>query len=93
MRKIAFDWDQWNVQKNEIKHGISSHEAESSFYDKKLVIFKDIRHSSKEKRWIAYGKSLYHNILMLAFTKRNNKIRIISARRASKKERKIYGEK
>jgi uncharacterized DUF497 family protein len=91
MKTISFDWDQWNAQKNELKHGISSLEAETVFYDKSKVIFEDIKHSSKiEKRWITYGRSGYHNILMIAFTIRSDKIRIISARKASKKERNIY---
>jgi uncharacterized protein len=91
MRITSFDWDQWNIQKNELKHGISSLEAETVFYDKSLVIFADIKHSREnEKRWIAYGKSGYHNILMIAFTIRSDKIRIISARKASNKERRIY---
>ncbi|MBI5747217.1 MAG: BrnT family toxin [Nitrospirae bacterium] len=93
MKEITFDWDQWNIQKNETKHGISSLEAESTFYDKNLVIFKDIKHSTNEDRLIAYGKSAYNNIIMIAFTIRNEKIRIISARKASKKEKDIYEEK
>ena len=94
MNELKFDWDQWNIQKNEEKHGISQLEAESTFFDRKLKIFDDIKHTTgKEQRWICYGESGYHNILMIAFTKRNNKIRIISARRASRKERKIYEEK
>ena len=93
MKEITFDWDQWNVQKNETKHGVSSLEAESTFYDKNLVIFKDIKHSTNEDRLIAYGKSAYNNIIMIAFTIRNEKIRIISARKASKKEKDIYEEK
>ncbi len=88
---LIFNWDQWNIQKNEIKHGISALEAESLFYDGNLIIFEDIKHSGKkEKRWICYGRSAYHNILMIAFTIRNRKIRIISARKASKKERQVY---
>ncbi len=91
VKKISFDWDQWNIQKNEIKHGISALESESAFYDGKLKIFDDLKHSTaKEKRWICYGKSAYHNILMVAFTIRRNKIRIISARKTSQKERNIY---
>ena len=90
-KKISFDWDQWNIQKNEIKHGISTLESESVFYDSKLKIFEDLKHSTnKEKRWICYGKSAYYNVLMMAFTIRQNKVRIISARRASPKERKVY---
>lgn len=93
MKELSFDWDQWNIQKNETKHGISSLEAESTFFDKGATVFADRLHSSKkEERWILYGKSIYHNILMVAFTIRNQKIRIISARRASRKERQIYEE-
>ena len=91
MDELRFDWDQWNIQKNEVKHGISPLEAESTFYDAKLKIFDDVKHStSKEKRWICFGKSAYNQVLMIAFTKRNKKIRIISARQASRKERKVY---
>ncbi|HBE04209.1 MAG: hypothetical protein A2096_17385 [Spirochaetes bacterium GWF1_41_5] len=87
---IIFDWDQWNIQKNEIKHGISKLEAESMFFDPKIKIFSDIKHSQNENRYIAYGKSAYHNIIMAAFTIRNKKIRIISARKTSKKEKFLY---
>lgn len=93
MKEIKFDWDQWNVQKNEVKHGISALEAESVFYDPNLRIFKDQKHSNRETRWIAYARSCYHNILMIAFTVRNGKLRIISARKASKKERAVYEKK
>jgi len=94
MKELFFDWDQRNIQKNESKHGISALEAESAFYDVDAVIFTDILHSSqRERRWILYGKSMFHNILMIAFTLRKNKIRIISARKASKKERGVYEEK
>jgi uncharacterized DUF497 family protein len=89
--KLDFDWDQWNIQKNEIKHGISRLEAESVFYDPKLSIFEEIIHSDdNERRWIAYGVSLNKKILMCAFTIRNRKVRIISCRAASKKEKEIY---
>ena len=93
MKKLAFDWDQWNVQKNEIKHGISALEAESAFYDRAMVVFQDFRHSGpSEQRWIAYGTSAYHHVLMIAFTVRNENVRIISARKASRKERRVYEE-
>ena len=90
---LKFDWVQWNIQKNEEKHGVSSIEAESVFFDPHLVIFKDLKHSTiKEQRWICYGHSFKNRILMLAFTIRNKKVRIISTRPASKKERSIYGK-
>lgn len=68
-------------------------EAESAFYDHSYKLYKDNKHSSaKERRYILFGKSLENRILMVGFTIRNNKFRIITARSASKKERKIYGE-
>lgn len=94
MREIRFDWDLWNVQKNELKHGVSTLEAESCFYDDRLKIYEDSRHSTtKEKRYILYGKSVENRVLMIGFTIRRGTIRIITARTASKKERSIYEEK
>ncbi len=93
MKEIAFDWDQWNLQKNELKHGVSCLEAESVFYDKNYKLFEDKKHSNnKEKRYILYGKSLENRVLMIGFAMRRTKIRIITARCASKKERGIYGQ-
>lgn len=89
--RLNFDWDQWNIQKNESKHGISRLEAESIFFDKNFVIFIDKIHSTeKEKRWIGYGISMNSKVLMCAFTIRNEKVRIISCRLSSKKERGFY---
>ena len=94
LKELGFDWDQWNIQKNEIKHGVSKLEAESVFYDTELKVFEDRKHSTEvEKRWISYGKSKVHRVLMIAFTLRRTKIRIISARQASRKERNVYHEK
>ena len=56
----------------------------------KEIIFNDIEHSDQEARYICYARSAYHNTLMIAFTIRNKKIRTISARKASKKERNVY---
>lgn len=88
---LRFDWDQWNIQKNERKHGISMLEAESIFFDNDFILYKDEIHSDEEKnRWIGYGMSINKKVLMCAFTIRNNKVRIISCRTASKKERVLY---
>ena len=92
MAEIVFDWDQWNVQKNERKHGVSRLEAESAFYDPHYRLFEDLRHSSRnEGRYVLYGRSLEARVLMLGFTLRGRKVRIITARPASRKERRIYG--
>lgn len=87
----AFDWDQWNIQKNELKHGVSCIEVESVFYDESHNLFRDEKHSvERELRYILYGKSLENRVLMVGFAVRRNRIRIITARPASKKERAIY---
>lgn len=92
IKEISFDWDQWNIQKNEVKHGVSRMEAESTFFDPSYKLFEDIKHSiGSEIRYILYGKSLESRVLMIGFTVRRAKIRIITARPASKKEREIYG--
>lgn len=93
MKRIFFDWDQWNLQKNELKHGVSRLEAESSFFDSQYCLFKDLKHSTeREQRFILFGKSSENRVLMIGFTKREQKVRIITARTASKKERSIYEE-
>ena len=92
LKEIIFDWDRWNENKNEIKHGVSRLEAESSFYDPNHKLFQDKKHSRGEERFILYGRSLENRILMVAFTLRVEKIRIISARTAAQKERQVYGD-
>ena len=91
MAEIVFDWDQWNVQKNEIKHGVSRLEAESAYYDPRRRLFEDRRHStSREPRYILYGRSLEARVSMVGFTVRANRIRVITARTASRQERRVY---
>ena len=53
IRLIEFDWDQWNVQKNEIKHGVSRLEAESVFHDSRYKLYADIKH------FVAAGSALH----------------------------------
>jgi len=89
--EIVFEWDQWNVQKNEDKHGVSRLEAESAFYDPCVRIFVDRKHSSpRETRYILYGRSLESRVLMVGFTHRGRMVRVITARPASRKERQAY---
>ena len=93
MKEIRFEWDLWNVQKNEVKHGVSALEAESCFYDADVGIFGDFKHSTREeKRFILYGRSMESRVLMVGFTMRKGRVRIITARPASRKERGIYEE-
>jgi len=93
LKELNFDWDQWNLQKNEAKHGVSRLEAESVFFDPANKIFKEEKHSrGTELRYVLYGKSLEARILMLGFTIRKDRIRIITARTASRKERAVYAK-
>ena len=93
MKLLKFDWDIWNINKNEEKHGVSRLEAESAFFDPQIKIFEDIKHSMSEKRYIAYAQSLENRVLMIGFTIGTEHIRIITARTASKKERYFYEKK
>ena len=91
LKEIRFNWDQWNIQKNELKHGVSRIEAESSFFDSEYKLFDDVKHSSAaERRYILLGRSIENRILMIGFTLRRQEVRIITARPASRKERNIY---
>jgi hypothetical protein len=91
MAEIAFDWDQWNVQKNELKHGVSRLEAESAFHDARCRLFEDEKHSTtREPRYILYGRGLEGRVLMVGFTLRRKRVRVITARPASRRERRIY---
>ncbi len=89
---IGFDWDEGNKQKNWDKHQVDYTECEQVFFNKPLLISEDIKHSSQEQRYYALGQSDVNRMLFIVFTVRNNKIRIISARDQSKKERMIYGQ-
>lgn len=87
---IGFEWDQGNIDKSYQKHGITPNEAEEVFIDKNVGIEKDIKHQEREDRYIAIGKTIQEELLFVIFTIRNNMIRVISARRANKKERGLY---
>lgn len=90
---IGFDWDKGNIGKSYPKHGIKNNEAEEVFFGFNLVLV-DEEHSIKEKRFWLLGETDAGKVLFIVFTLRDNKIRIISARIASKKERnKYYQEK
>lgn len=91
---IEFEWDQWNVQKNEEKHGVSALEAESAFHDVAYRLFVDRKHFTRsEPRYVLYGRSLESRVLMVGFTHRGSRVRVITARPASRKERRMYEAK
>jgi uncharacterized DUF497 family protein len=89
----GFEWDSANIYKNEKKHGIHWSKIEEIFFNEPLLIYEDFKHSEDECRCYALGKTDDETLLFVVFTVRNNKIRVISARKMNKKERKIYYEK
>jgi len=86
----GFNWDEANLNKNWVKHNVNYQEAEEVFKNKPLKIFHDEQHSQDEDRFAAFGRTNEERLLTVVFTIRNNKIRIISARDRSRKEKK-YG--
>lgn len=90
---IAFEWDPAKAKANLRKHGISFEEAQSVFYDEFAVQFFDDEHSSDEERFLMLGMSVNANLLIVCHCERGggNMIRIISARKATRKERAFYG--
>lgn len=87
---LSFDWDTGNIEKSWGKHKVYHKEAEEVFFNKPLKVFKDMKHSVDEMRFVAYGIDSSNRKLTLVFTIRKQKIRIISARDQSKKERRVY---
>jgi uncharacterized DUF497 family protein len=88
---FEFEWDKGNKEKNK-KHHVEDGEAEEVFFDEGKVILKDAIHSGVEERFIILGLTKKKRLLYIAFTKRNKKIRIISARDINKKEKHLYEE-
>ncbi|MBU1299973.1 MAG: BrnT family toxin [Bacteroidetes bacterium] len=90
--KYRFEWSHEKAKSNLVKHGVSFEEAKSVLDDPLAYIFEDEVHSSVERREIIIGHSIAKRLLLVVFTERFNKIRIISTRLATKKESKDYEE-
>ena len=86
----GFEWDEGNKNKNWIKHRVSNSECEQIFFNHPLIVHIDSKHSNMEERYYALGITDVGRKLFIVFTIRNKKIRIISARDMSRKERRIY---
>jgi len=86
----GFDWDEGNTSKNWLKHKVTPTECEQIFFNQPLMVQGDPRHSKRETRYYALGKTDLKRTLFVAFTVRNNLIRVISARDMSRKERRVY---
>ena len=88
----GFQWDIGNIDKNLIKHNVENWESEQIFFNRPLIVLDDPDHSLSEERWAAFGKTDKDRLIVVIFTKRNNLIRMISARDMNKREREFYDE-
>ncbi|MDF5721735.1 MAG: BrnT family toxin [Rhizonema sp. PD37] len=89
---LQFEWDNQKARLNLKKHNIDFEEAKAVFRDPLAYIFDDQWHSIGEKREIIIGHDDQNRLLLVVFTERNQIIRIISARLATKKEHQDYEE-
>ena len=94
MKQLEFDWDTAKSSSNKKKHGISFDEAQTVFNDPNARLISDPDHSGDEDRFVLLGMSEHLRILVVCHCYRENgiQIRIISARRAKRKEIEIYEE-
>lgn len=88
-----FIWDKGNNEKNEDRHQVTKQECEEAFFVQPSILMSDPKHSNEEIRNLFLGKTLSGRKLSIILTVRENKVRVISARDMSKKERILYAEK
>ncbi len=92
MKSIRFSWDDRKSRTNQKKHGISFGEAQTVFFDENAIEYFDLDHSVDEDRFLMLGICFRLRVLVVSYSlrKRGSEVRIISARKATKKEKKIY---
>ena len=90
MECVGFEWNDGNLLKNAEKHGVTAGEYEQIFFNRPLIAGRDEKHSQKETRFFALGHTDSSRLLFIVFTIRNNGIRVLSARKMNRKERKVY---
>ena len=87
---MEFEWDTDKAARNIEKHGVSFPEAATVFDDDFSVAVPDPDHSLEEQRYIIVGASHRNRLLMVAYTERGERIRIITARELTRREREAY---
>jgi len=88
----GFDWDKANLAKNWEKHQVTPWECEQVFFNMPLIVADDPAHSTVESRYYVLGQTDAERRLFIVFTVRKRRIRVISARDMSPKERSAYHE-
>jgi len=89
---VEFAWDPRKDKRNLAKHGVSFDEAKTVFDDELFLVFSDPDHSTEESRFIIMGRSKRGRLLVAAYTERSDTIRIINARKATRREHNTYAE-
>ena len=89
---MRFEWNARKAAKNLRKHGVSFDEAASVFFDSLSATGDDPDHSLDERRFVTFGTSSYGRLLVVAHLQNDDVIRIITARYATRAERKLYEE-
>jgi uncharacterized DUF497 family protein len=89
---LNFEWDEKRARENLKNHQVSFHEAISIFSDPAAVTISDPDHSESEHRFIAIGTSAKSRALLVVYTERRGNARIISCRKATRRERRTYEE-
>jgi uncharacterized protein len=85
-----FEWDETKAQSNLVKHGMSFEEASTVFEDRNGITLEDIPHSFQEVRYIEIGQSDRNRLLLVSYTERESRFRIISARHCTPREARLY---
>jgi uncharacterized DUF497 family protein len=89
---LQFEWDPKKAEANLVKHKVSFEGAITVFADPLARIFDDDDHSDDERREIILGHSVEHDLLLVSFTAIDDRVRVLSARKATRRERKDYEE-
>ena len=89
---LLFEWDPTKAKENHKAHGVSFDEASTAFRDTLSLTICDPLHSEEEDRFVLIGNSHRNRLLVVVHTERGDFVRLISARKATKKERKQYEE-
>lgn len=88
----GFEWDAGNSAKSWTRHRVGQGEAEQALLNRPVVVKEDAKHSSREPRFFAVGRTDGRRLLTVVFTVRGTRIRVISVRPMSRAERGVYGK-
>ena len=88
----GFDWDAGNALKVRARHQVEPGECEQAFFVEPFIVAADAKHSQREARWYALGRTFANRHLFLVFTMRGSLIRVIGARTMNRKERRVYAQ-